>query len=306
MPPSVPRWQAELILLGVTLIWGGTFALVKGALSAIPPFLFTGIRFLLALVVLFLLRRDAFHRWERQILRAGLLLGGLLAGGFLLQVLGLLFTSASRSAFITGATVVLVPAMQLLVQRRRVLLTEWLGAATALLGLWQLTNPRFGVWNLGDVLTAASTLFWALYVVALDMLTRPLLGTVGASVQLTSLQFATTAVAAFLAHVFTQPLELFSPPLPSWWTMPSIWIALGYTAVLASVVATLAQTHYQRYTTPARAALIYTLEPVFATAIAALVLQERLQLHEAFGAAIIFLGILLAQLPRLRFSHLTG
>ncbi len=301
MPP-VRRWHAELILLGITLIWGGTFALVKGALALIPPFLFTGIRFLVALVLVLLLWRGSFHRWEPQTFRAGLVLGMLLAGGFLLQTLGLLFTTASRSAFITGATVVLVPVVQLLLQHRRVFLWEWLGAITALFGLWQLSSPHVMGWNLGDVLTALSTLCWAFYIVVLDMQTRRLFGTLGSSVQLTVLQFAVTAAGAFLAHGLTAPVIEFSPP-EAWWRSPTVWLALGYTAVLASVVATLAQTHYQRYTTPVRATLIYALEPVFATAIAGLILQEHLLPHEVLGAAVILLGVVLAQFPRVRLSE---
>lgn len=298
MPPA-RRWHAELILLGITLIWGGTFALVKGALALIPPFLFTALRFLLALLVLLLLWRGSFHRWEPRTVRAGAMLGILLAGGFLLQTLGLLFTTASRSAFITGATVVVVPLLQLLLQRRQVLFWEWLGAVTALFGLWQLSSPHLSGLNIGDALTAVSTLCWAFYIVALDALTRPLLGSLGSSVQLTLLQFAVTAGGAFLAHGLTAPLFSFSA---AWWESPIVWLALGYSAILASVVATLAQTHYQRYTTPVRATLIYALEPVFAAAIAAIVLGERLAPHELLGAVVLLCGVALSQLPRMRLS----
>lgn len=299
MPRTPSRWYAEGVLLLITLIWGGTFAAVKGALELVSPFLFTGIRFLAATVIMGLIWRGSFHRWEPRVLQYGLILGALLAGGFLLQTLGLVYTSASRSAFITGTTVVLVPLLQWLFQRRATTALEWFAAAVALIGLWQLSNPRFESWNPGDVLTAASTLFWAAYIVALDGFTKAMPGTLSHSARLTILQFAVTAAAGFFTYGLTALMGLSTPePSLSW--QPKVIVALAYTTILASVLAMLLQTHYQRYTTPVRATFIYALEPVFASIIAWIVLQERLSPSELFGAGLIVSGSLLAQLPRRR------
>ncbi len=297
------RWRAELILVGITLIWGGTFPVMKVAVTAVSPFLFTGLRFLLALIVLAVLWRGSFHRWQPQTLHYGLLLGVLLAGGFLLQTVGLLFTTASRSAFITSATVVLVPLLQFFAQRRRVAVAEWIGAAVALLGLWQLTNPQFGPWNTGDILTSLSTLFWASYIVALDTVTRAAAATFSVSVQLSFLQFAVVACAGIAAHSlisFPSPTHVSST---AWLSAPVVG-ALLYTSVLASVVAMVAQTHYQRYTTPVRATLLYSLEPLFATLLSWVLLEERLRVSEAIGGGLILLGIGLAQHAALQSKEL--
>jgi drug/metabolite transporter (DMT)-like permease len=300
----IPSWQAELVLLGITFIWGGTFAAVKGAVTSLSPFLFTGLRFTLALLVMALLWRGSFHRWERYAVRHGLLLGFLLAGGFVLQTLGLLYTTASRSAFITGTTVALVPFFQLLLQRRPVLLWEWIGAAVTLGGLWQLSAPgTAALWNLGDLLTMASTLFWGIYIVLLDSYTRTASPALGYSLRLTFLQFAVTAAMGFAAQLLAHLAGLSLPGDHSWWSSPRVWVALAYTTLLASLLAMLLQTHYQRYTTPVRATLIYALEPVFAALIAWGILGERLSSGELVGAGLILSGTALAQLPRLRRAH---
>lgn len=290
------QWRAELVLVGITLIWGGTFAIVKEAVTTVSPFLFTGLRFLLALLLSAVLWRGSFHRWQVQTLRYGLVLGALLAGGFLLQTVGLLFTTASRSAFITSTTVVLVPVLQLLVQRRPIATGEWIGAVVALLGLWQLTNPQFGQWNIGDLLTGASTLFWAAYIVSLDAFTHAAAARFSISVQLAFLQFvvvAFTGLAAYGLSLFGNP-ALARGSLADWLSVPVVG-ALLYTAVLASVVAMVAQTHYQRFTTPVRATLLYALEPIFASLLSWALLGERMKLSEFIGAGLILAGIVLAQ-----------
>ncbi|MCS7169801.1 MAG: DMT family transporter, partial [Candidatus Kapabacteria bacterium] len=273
MQHSVPQWRAELVLLAVTLIWGGTFAVVKSAVVATSPFLFTGLRFLLALLLMLMLWRGAFQRWDTPTIRHGLILGTLLAGGFSLQTVGLVHTTASRSAFITGTTIVLVPFFQWLGQRRSVQPWEWAGAAAALLGLWQLSNPRFEVWNIGDLLTIASTVFWATYIVVLDSFTRPASGALQHSLRLTLLQFAVTAITGFGLHTLAVVTRFPSQGQGNIGQSSfQLLFALAYTAILASLIAMLLQTHYQRYTTPVRASLIYALEPPFASLIAWMVL----------------------------------
>ncbi|MCS7176042.1 MAG: DMT family transporter [Candidatus Kapabacteria bacterium] len=302
MPQSVPAWKAELVLLGITFIWAGTFVVVKGVIAHISPFLFTGLRFLVATIGLLILWHGSFHRWEATALRHGGILGILLAGGFLLQTAGLLYTTASRSAFITGTTLALVPGFQLLFQRRRISGWEWLGAGVTLIGLWQLTAPNLKGWNLGDALTILSTLFWGLYIVALDSFTRSGSSSLGYSLRLTFVQLAVTALAGFAAYGIAAAAGSPSFPLqPDWSFFPALLLALAYTAFLASLTAMLLQTHYQRYTTPFRATLIYALEPLIASVIAWIALSEHFTVRELFGAALILVGTGLAQLPRVRY-----
>jgi len=294
------RWRAELLLGGITALWGGTFALVKLALQAVPPFLFMGMRFTVALGILLVVWRSAFHRFRAEELRYGSVLGLCFAAGFVLQTVGLLFTSASKSAFITGATLLVIPVMQWAVQRRQPTLWQWAGVGLALVGLWYLTAPSLEGWNVGDVLTMASTLFWALYVVLLDEFTRHSPPVLGRTLRLTALQFAVSAAVGGAAHLLCTAMGVKALAFAPDFGHPHLWVALAYTAVLASVVATVVQTHVQRYTTPVKAALIYALEPVFASVLAWALLGELLAQRELLGAALLLASIGVAEFSRVQ------
>lgn len=281
--------QAELLLVLVTLLWGGTFLLTKNALDVVPPFAFTAIRFGIALVVMFVLFGKRLRALSLRETGQGTWLGVLYGVGFSLQTIGLQYTTVARSSFITGSLVVMVPIAYWLTERRRISLFQKIGIFIAAIGLWIFTNPSGGEINTGDILTFISAMCWALYVCYLDKAAGviPADGAFNLTVRLVTLQFAVTFIFGMAGWA---AIETFSFGLNS-----GAIAALLYSALFASVIATILQTHFQPRTTPVKAALIFALEPIFASAIMVIATGVQLEVKELIGGFFIVAGVLLGE-----------
>jgi drug/metabolite transporter (DMT)-like permease len=275
--------RAELVLLGTTLIWGGTFAVTKFGLLDVSPFLLVAIRFTLAsLIYLLLFSREVLASSRADLLR-GALLGFFLFVGFATQTLGLSHTTASKSAFITSMMVVFVPLLQILIERRAPTVGNIIGVVIVCTGMWLLTSPEEAAFNVGDGLTLVCAIMFAFYIVYLDIASKKT-----APVRLSFVQIAVSAVLSIVA------IPLFETAAFSF-SMSLLGVIL-YLTLLATVLTTYTQTRYQKDTTPTRAVIIFTLEPVFASIIAAVFLSEHLGGVALFGAALIIAGVLVSQL----------
>jgi len=286
----VPRRTAETLLLLITCLWGGTFVLVKEAMTSTSPAMFVVLRFALALVVACAIWPRALRGWDRTLVRRGAVLGLLFGSGFLLQTVGLVSTSASASAFITGTMVVFVPFGYRIIEGAPVRGHQWLSVVVVLLGLWVFTAPESVGVNLGDVLTLISAMIWSVYLTYIDVWTRELRSEPQKQNALVILQFLVTIVLAIVALPLSSsgPIEF----IPS---EQLLWAVL-YCGIMASVVTTWIQTRFQQFTHPVRAGLIYAVEPLAAAAIAYVVLHEEWTLREAIGASILFIGIVVPDL----------
>lgn len=151
--------RADLALLFITLIWGATFPVVKGALADVSPFLFLAVRFLLAGALFALLFRKKIFPLDLPTLRAGAALGLFLFLGFAFQTYGLVYTSASRSAFMTSLLVLWVPFISLFVEKERPAAALWAAIGVAMAGMWFLNRPEAGALNRGDWLSVACAFF---------------------------------------------------------------------------------------------------------------------------------------------------
>jgi drug/metabolite transporter (DMT)-like permease len=278
-----PKSRAEGILLGITFIWGTTFALGKVVLQEVTPLQMISFRFTLATIILLLLFfRSIFPIRLDQALKGGLL-GLFLFAGFVVQTIGLTITTASKSAFITGMVVVFAPLLQIVITRRPPKIGNVIGIAIVTLGLWFLTSPEGSAFNTGDGLTLACALLFGMYIVYLDVVSREM-----SAVQLTFLQFATNALLSIGAMSIFESAQLH---LSTFGTL-----GLVYLALFATLLTTFLQTKYQKETSPTRTAVIFTMEPVFAAIIAALFLGERLGALGIVGGALIIGGILVSEL----------
>jgi drug/metabolite transporter (DMT)-like permease len=270
---------AALVL--VSLLWGTTFVAVKSALEDASPLLFVGLRFTLAAAGSALLVRRAGDL--RRALGAGIPLGVVLAAAYAAQTVGLTTTSPSRSAFITGANVALVPLWGLAWLRTRPRPAALVGLGVVMPGLWLLTAAGSRGWTSGDAWTLVCAVLFALHVVMLNRLApgRP----AGAllAVQLT----VTAALALGAAPWLERPAVEMSAKLAG---------ALVLTALLATTGTTWLQIRYQPRVDPTRAALIYATEPVFASGFSFLVLGEVLPGAAWTGAALILAGIVVSEL----------
>ena len=278
--------RSDLTLLFATLLWGLSFIVVKQALTWTTPLAFTAARFGIAVLVLtpFTNLRPPFP-WPE--LRAGALLGGLLAVGFAAQTVGLVYTTPARSAFIVATSSVLAPVVAFAVVRERP--SPWIIAALGVAGagMYLLTAPESGGLNRGDAWTLVTALAFGGQIVAVAHVARrydPL--------RLVWIETACTAAGAGLAALFLEDVRfVWSPALAS---------TLGYAAVLATAVALFWQIRAQRYMSSARAALIFCFEPVFAALASWVWFGERLSAVQWGGSALILVGMVLTELPNMR------
>jgi drug/metabolite transporter (DMT)-like permease len=282
------RRRAILALWTTCLIWGSAFPLAKLALRDATPMAFTALRFLLATVLV----APALRRATREEWRAGAVLGGLLALGFATQTIGLQWTTASRSGFITALYIPFVPLIVFAVYRTLPERLAAIGLAVALGGLILLTHPSgfSGGVNPGDLLTLVCAIFFASHMVVTGAYARRF--DVG---RLMMTQIATAAVLTTLA---TPLLEL-----PRVSPTPLLIAMVTFEAVLASVVAIRLQLAAQRVLSPTYAALVYTLEPVIASMTSLLILGDRLSPVQWMGGVLIITGSLLPELPRQDFTR---
>jgi drug/metabolite transporter (DMT)-like permease len=281
------RARARLALLGATLIWGTSFVVVQKALEALPVFHLLACRFLLATLLLLPLARRGAGSWSRELRRDGILIGLLLFAGFTLQTYGLLWTTPSRSAFLTGLSVVLVPIVGLAVGRR---LRPWpaAGSLCAALGLYVLYLPSgreetavpFGI---GDALTLACAVVFAVWVLFVERVVRrhPVR-------DLAVLQFGVVTALSL-------PSFLFTPPTADEFSGFSIG-AILVMGVLATAGAFLCQLYAQRHLTAVETGVILTLEPVVAAAFSVLLGVEGWTSSLTFGGALVLAAMLLSEL----------
>jgi drug/metabolite transporter (DMT)-like permease len=283
---SDSKHRADLAMLLVTLFWGLTFPLIRSAVSTLDPLVFVVLRFSLALVVF--LPFVVFSARVRRSLRAavfpGLILGLLAGGGYITQTLGLTSISAGRAAFITGLSVILVPLLSPIFRAGRPRRIEILAALTATLGLFLLTDPRAGGITRGDLLVLACAAIYAVYIHVLQIFLR---------------RQPDSVALAFLQIVGIAALAGACLPLADLGPLrftPMAWVALLFTATFATGGTTWLQTHFQGRTTPQRTALIFSMEPVFATLFAYLMLGEVLSTLGQLGALLILISVTGAEL----------
>ncbi|WP_071871847.1 DMT family transporter [Atopomonas hussainii] len=290
--------RADLLMLLTALIWGTTFVAQKMGMDAIGPFLYTGLRFALGAVLLipvlywFSLRRRAQNTVSpvnRSAILGGIALGVVLTIGINLQQVGLMFTTVTNSGFITGLYVIMVPLLGLLIGQRTGAGT-WLGASLAVVGMYLLSvGENFSVAS-GDWLQLAGAVIWGVHVLlAGRMASRhdPIL--------IAYVQFITCALISSLLALAFEPwvLEKIIQALPAIVYGGALAVAVGFTLQLVA----------QRDAPPAHAAIILSLEAVFAAMAGWVMMDETLTLRGFIGCGLMFAGMLVAQLLPMLFKR---
>jgi drug/metabolite transporter (DMT)-like permease len=284
------RLKADLALASCALVWGATFVLVKNALADSSVFGFLAVRFVLASIVLAALFWRALKSANAADIRAGIWLGVIMFGGYAFQTLGLLTTTPSKAAFITGSSVVLVPIFHGIFWKSKIGVTVWIGALAALVGLYFLTVPHEGLGRLngGDLLVGACAIVFAIHILFVGHFSPK--HSVGA---LTFFQIAITAVLSMLAVPVASAAHL--EPARFHASGP-VLIAIVVTAIFATAFAFSIQIWAQQHTSPSHVAILFSLEPVFAGVTSYIWLGERLSGKALGGAALILAGILVAEM----------
>jgi drug/metabolite transporter (DMT)-like permease len=304
------RQRADLFMLLITLIWSGTFVIIKNALDEVPPFLYTGLRFALASLIGYVIWFRLMHGITKKEVFQGSILGVFFGLGFLSQTWGLQHTSVANSSFITGSMAIFTPIAAFLIDKRTVSIYQALGILIVLTGLAFFSQHGFDEWqfNVGDIATLLCAIMWGMYITYTDKFMRDSKNISTASARLTLVQFIVSCLFAFAgSFIFEGPISQMPHMIQTAFLSTDFWIALLYTSILASIVATYIQTRYQHETTPVKAALMFSTEPVAATLFAVMIGMETLSIEKFMIGAIVILGVLIAQvedfLPSLKRSN---
>jgi drug/metabolite transporter (DMT)-like permease len=287
---SSKRLRADFALLVCAIIWGATFVILKDALADVSVFVYVAVRFGLSALVMGLVFARSLRNLNRGAIWAGAQIGFFMFGGYVFQTTGLKFTTPSKAAFITGSSVVLVPIILAAFGLRRITVWIWAGAICAVAGLYLLTIPTEGVRavNRGDPFVFLGAVMFALHIIFVARYVER--HSVG---ELSFVQVATTGV---LATAFVPVLGAMRWETPHWtWTGPLIFAVL-ITSLGSTVIGFSFQVWAQQYASPTHTAILISLEPVFASLTSWLVGRERLGSRVLLGAALVFAGILLAEL----------
>jgi drug/metabolite transporter (DMT)-like permease len=307
------KLRAYLLMTFVVAVWGSTFVLIKGALADSTPAAFNLIRMTLAFALLAIAYHRSWRTLRRTHIAAGALVGLCLAAGYQFQTIGLVRTTPSKSAFITGLVVVLVPLFSIVPALRPpgARVPRWnafLGAALAFLGILFLTSsatlpassselstflPDLSSINLGDILTFGCAIGFAFHCIALGHVSPRI-----PFQPLAILQVGFCAVFMAVSLPFIErPHVHFTARLVT---------ALVIAAALATAAAFSIQSWAQSILPSTHTALLLTLEPVFAWITSFLITGERLGLRPASGAFLILAGIALTELvpqPHVPTAH---
>ena len=285
---------ADIVLLFVAFVWGATFVIVQGALDFLEPHSFNAVRFFIAASFLWgwllLFQRNELKMAKRKIWVSGVILGFWLFIGYAFQTIGLTFTTSSKAGFITGLSVVLVPLISFFFFKTKLSIQALIGIFCATSGLYLLTLSPSSDLNIGDALVLVCAIGFALQIIYTGKYTKSY-----PTLLLTCIQISTVSLFSFVgALIFEDYSVIFQIEVI---TNNEVIFALLITSIFATALAFLAQTYFQKFTSAIHTALIFAMEPAFAAITAYIILHETLSFNGYIGSALIFIGMILAELP---------
>ncbi len=272
MTAARSRHVATLLLVAITAIWGSTFFLIRDVVLQMPPTDFLAVRFTIAAVAMVAVFWRPMLALNRRELEIGVGLGFLYAVAQILQTVGLVHTEASRSGFITGTYVVLTPIFTAVLLRERIPRSTWVAVLMATAGLATLSLSGFG-FGFGEGVTLLAAAVYALHIIGLGRYSSPATAAGLSTVQM--------VVIALVSLVAAAPGGIELP------TGRGAWASVLYMALMAGAVAIWAQTWAQSHLPATRAAIVMTLEPVFAAGFAVGLGGESLTIRMFLGGAMV-------------------
>jgi len=277
--------QAEIYLLGIVIIWGSTFAIIKGVLDQIPTFTFLAYRFLLASLIFYLIFwKRIKENIDKTTLKKGFLIGIFLFLGYAFQTVGLKYTTATKAGFITGLSVVLVPIISHFFIKEKISRNSVIGVILAFIGLWFLNYSSSFSFNLGDFLVLLCAVSFAMHIISVGLYAKKV-----DYVPLVVVQLTTVFVLCLLiAMIFERPALNLSYSINVWW-------AIILNGVFATALAFYMQNRFQRHSTATKTAIIFSGEPIFAAIFAYFLLGEKVGLIAWAGGLLIIFGMIVSQ-----------
>ncbi len=280
----ISKFRADLGLLSVTFFWGTTFIVSKLVLVDVPLPVYLVIRLTIAAVAMNLYALRFRKEWNLKLILNGSVLGLLLYLSYFFQMWGIQFTSASNAGFITGMSVVLVPVFGFFFFKLRPSVNVLFGIVLASAGLLLLTGANPLHWNDGDLLVLVCAVAVAFHVIY-----------TGRFAPRHNVYLLTSMMLAMVALLSAAALPFSNFEWPA--LTLRHWGVLAYLGLFGTVFTFLMQTAMQRFTTTARTALIFAMEPVFAALFAYLIAGESLTLSGWIGGLLIVFGMISAEVP---------
>ncbi len=283
MTSARSRHLATLLLVGITAVWGSTFFLIRDVVQVLAPTDFLAVRFTIAAAAMVAVFWRPMLALSTRELKIGVGLGTLYAVAQILQTVGLAHTEASRSGFITGTYVVLTPIFAAALLRERIPASTWVAVLMATAGLATLSLNGFGGgFGFGEGVTLLAAAIYALHIIGLGRYSSP-----SAAAGLSAVQMVVIAAVTLVAAT---PGGIELP------TGRSAWTSVLYMALVAGAVAIWAQTWAQSHLSATRAAIVMTLEPVFAAGFAVALGGESLTGRMLLGGAMVLAAMYTVEL----------
>ncbi|MBN7772344.1 DMT family transporter [Clostridium aminobutyricum] len=297
------KMHGEFMLIITALIWGVSFVAQRAGMEYIGPFTFNGIRCLIgALVLLPVLTSMAHQRKKRQsaeteikateielkTARKDLIAGGLVCGVVFfisssLQQIGMIYTTAGKAGFITALYIVIVPILGIFL-RQKVRPILWLCVVLATTGLYLLCIQEDFLIGKGDLLILICAFGFSIHILVIDHFSPKIDG-----VKLSCFQFLVCGILSIPCMIIFETIR--------WADIINCWLPILYAGVLSCGIAYTLQVVAQKYTEPTVTSLILSMESVFAVIAGIIILNEQISIRETFGCIIMFIAILLAQIP---------
>jgi drug/metabolite transporter (DMT)-like permease len=290
--------KSNLLLLLAAAIWGFAFAAQRVGMEYVGPFTFNGVRFALgslSLVPLILFYnknpqdKENTHGNLKHAAGVGLLAGTVLFMGASLQQIGLIYTTAGKAAFITCLYIVLVPMVGIFL-KQYISMSTWLGSIIAVVGLYLLCVKDSFFISYGEVLELIGAFFWTIHILVIDRFSRKV-----NVLKLSFFQVVTCSVLSLITAFFIETISLD--------TLKQALIPILYGGICSVGIAYTLQVVGQKNAQPSHAAVILSMETVFAALGGWLLLHETLEFQESLGCVIMLAGMLLSQLQNIRKSR---
>jgi drug/metabolite transporter (DMT)-like permease len=278
----------------MTLLWGATFVIVKESIRDISSTLFVAFRFGIASIILFVVLIFRKKKFAGEAIASGIFL----YLSFITQTIGLKYTTATNSGFITGSSVVIVPFLQYFIQKKKPLKGAVIGTILVFIGILFLSSggnsitaflDQFGRnFNLGDGLTLACAFFYAFHIIYIGSLSAKHDNWILLFTQLATVCVLALITTFLFVGISIEPLHVnFSNYLI---------FGLIYTTIFTTLVTVGLQTKFQKDVTPTQAGIIYSFEPIFAAIFAFFLLNEKISMFGFIGCALIFLGLIISMM----------
>lgn len=279
---KVSRYRAEFFLLLCAILWGATFVTIKSIVLE-SPFLLVGIRFAIAGLLYFPVFLISKNKSITGF-RSGMILGLWVFAGYSFQTVGLATIDASRSAFITHILVAFTFPLQWIFMKKKPMLSSWLALIILVPGAYLLLGSSDTVSDLtGDLFTLACAFAFAMNITLI-----PYFQNQSTEQELIFYQMLLTSILSFtVAGIRQEPFPVLDAEFV---------IGMAFLAVVATLLTLFLQVRYQKQTTPARAAILFSMEPVFATVFAFILLSEVFTGIEWIGAGLILIGVLVSEI----------